>query len=392
MVRSVLFLDQFGYLGGAQRVLWEILKSLDPTEYDCCVAINGPGEFRDTLVNARIPVFNLPLGDYHSARKTLQDVARFGVRTLACTTHLIMQRRRRPWDLLWANGPRTFVSAVLAGFTTGTPVVWHLHKTFTSKREINGLLLFSRWVQRIIACSGAAAAPFLASRPRLESKIRILYNPHPDWDWTPSAGQASRLRREFNLTNRNYLFGILGRVTPFKGQKEFLCAAARVIAQFPEARFFVIGSPAPGDLADMGYQAELRHLVGNSALDRHVFFLPHQSSILEYIESLDVVVVASIGPEALPQSLIEAMFLAKPVIAPAQGGILEMINESVTGLLYKAGDEEALTRKMLDLARCHELGARLGFRARENVLEQFSRARFQHGIREEISSCLGEAK
>ena len=64
MVRRLLFLDQFGHLGGAQRILWEVLKSLDPAEYDYCVAINGPGEFRDTLVNERIPVLNLSLGDY----------------------------------------------------------------------------------------------------------------------------------------------------------------------------------------------------------------------------------------------------------------------------------------------------------------------------------------
>jgi glycosyltransferase involved in cell wall biosynthesis len=391
MVRSLLFLDQFGYLGGAQRVLWEILKSLDSTEYDCCAAINGPGEFQDTLLNARISVLNLPLGNYHSARKTLPDVARLGVRTLACTTQLVMQGRRRPWDMLWANGPRTFMVAVLAGLATGTPVVWHLHKIFTSKSEIMSLLIFSRWVKRIIACSGAAATPFLASRRQLESKIRILYNPHPDWVWAPTDRQASRLRREFDLAGRNYLFGILGRVTPFKGQKGFLYAAARVTKQFPEARFFVIGSPAPADLTDLGYQTELRQLVGNFGLDRHVFFLPHQSNIREYIEGLDAVVMSSIGPEALPQTLIEAMFLEKPVIAPAQGGIPEMINESVTGLLYKAGDEEALTRRMLDLARCHELGVQLGLRARENVLEQFSRERFRRGIREEISSGLDEA-
>ncbi len=198
------------------------------------------------------------------------------------------------------------------------------------------------------------------------------------------------MRREFGLDERDYLFGIVGRVTPFKGQKEFLYAAARVIKQLPEARFFVIGSPAPGDLTDLEYQAELRQLVGNSGLDRHVFFLPHQSNIREFIESLDAVVMTSIGPEALPQSLIEAMFLAKPVIVSAQGGILEMMEEKVTGLLYKPGDEADLAMRMLDLVRSPELGAQLGLRARENVLEQFSRARFRQGIAEELDRCWAQ--
>ena len=388
MVRSLLFLDQFGYMGGAQRVLWEILKSLDRTEFDCSVAINGSGEFPDTLLKAGIPVLNLPLGNYPSARKTLPDVARFGGRTLACTTKLIRQGRRRHWDMLWANGPRTFITAVLAGNKTRTPVVWHIHKIFTSKAEIFWLLFFSRWVRRIVACSEAAAVPFLTSRRHLESKTRILYNPHPDWDWTPSTSQSSCLRAEYNLTNANYLFGTLGRITPFKGQKEFLYAAARVIAQNSDARFFIIGSTAPDDLADIGYQTELRALVGNLGLEQRVFFLPHQSNIREYIESMDAVVTPSIGPEALPQTLIEAMFLAKPVIAPAQGGILEMISDSVTGILYAAGDVEALSAKMQDLVRHRQLGAHLGLRAREYTLKWFSRSRFQRNVREEISSCL----
>lgn len=391
MAHRILFLDQFGYLGGAQRVLWETLRSLDATEYDFCMAINGPGEFRDTLVKEKIPVLNLPLGNYHSARKTMPDAARFAVRTLLCTLHLLRQGRKTQWDLLWANGPRTFIAAVLAGFATGTPVGWHVHNILTSRTEILLLLIFSRWVKRIIVCSGAAASPLLARRRQLESKIRILYNPHPDWDWAPPVRQASLLRRKFEMADKDYLFGILGRVTPFKGQKDFLFAAARVIKHFPETRFFVIGSPASGDPIDLGYQAQLRQLVDNANLESSVFFIPHQSSVREYIEGLDAAVMASSGPEALPQSLIEAMFLAKPVIAPAQGGIPEMINQGVTGLLYPAGDTEALAGRMLDLLRCRQWGAQIGLQAREYTLKQFSRARFQCGIREEISSCLGEA-
>jgi len=392
MVRSLLFLDQFGYMGGAQRVLWEVLKSIDQTKYDCRVALNGTGEFLETLRDARISVLNLPLGKYHSARKTLPDVARLGGRTLACTLQLILQGQRRPWDMVWANGPRTFMTGVLVGLATGTPVVWHLHRIFTSKSEIFWLLIFSRWVQRIISCSEAAAAPFLASQRRLESKIRILYNPHPDWDWAPSTKRSSGLRAEYNLTNENYLFGTLGRITPFKGQKEFLYAAARVITQYSNARFFVIGSPAPTDLTDIGYQAELRELVGNFGLEQRVFFLPHQSNVREYIESMDAVVTPSIGPEALPQTLIEAMYLAKPVIAPAQGGALEMIRDSVTGLLYATADVEALSIKMQDLVRRPQLGVQLGLQARENTLKQFSRSKFQQNIREEILSCLNRTQ
>jgi glycosyltransferase involved in cell wall biosynthesis len=92
----------------------------------------------------------------------------------------------------------------------------------------------------------------------------------------------------------------------------------------------------------------------------------------------------------LPQSLIEAMFLSKPIIAPAQGGPLEMVEDSVTGLLYSPNDEAALARRMLDLLRSPELVRQLGLRARAKAIEQFSRTRFQRALKEELASCLGE--
>ena len=84
------------------------------------------------------------------------------------------------------------------------------------------------------------------------------------------------------------------------------------------------------------------------------------------------------------------MFLSKPVIAPAQGGPLEMIEDSVTGLLYGPNDYGALARKMLVLLRSPELVRQLGLRARVKAIEQFSRTRFQRVIMDEIASCLGE--
>jgi glycosyltransferase involved in cell wall biosynthesis len=390
MARNLLFIDQFAYLGGAQKVLLETLKSLDPSQFQYRVALNGSGPFREALLNIGVQVLDLPLGNYNSARKRLSDVLRFGFRTLLCILYLARYTRRWQCDLFYANGPRTFVSAALAGRLLRKRVIWHLHNVLTTEAEIRLLLFFSSWVSKIIVCSHAVAAPLLASDPQLGPKIRVLYNPHPDWDWAPPGSQLSRLREEHGWGEKNFTFGILGRITPFKGQKEFLKAAANVVEQIPEARFFVIGSPVPGDTTGMAYQAELEGLVRNTALDKCAFFLPHQSSVRECIESLDAMVNASIGPEALPQSLVEAMFLSKPVIAPAQGGSLEMIEDSVTGLLYRPDDDAALARKMVDLARSPELAMELGLRARAKAVEQFSRARFQHAMTEELACCLGE--
>ena len=389
MTRNLLFIDQFGHFGGAQHVLLETLKSLDSSQFRYHVALNGPGPFKEALMKMGVKVVDLPLGNYNSAKKTLSDALRFGIRTLLCTLVLARHARRWKCDLLYANGPRTFVSAVMAGCLLRRRVIWHLHNVLTNQAEIRLLLFFSSRVSKIIVCSHAVAAPLLAGIPQLKTKIRVLYNPHPDWDWAPPANHGPRSREEQDVKESHFRFGILGRITPFKGQKEFLKAAESIVEQVPEARFFVIGSPVPGDTVGISYQAELGEQVRNTALESRTFFLPHQASIRERVESLDAVVNASTGPEALPQSLIEAMFLSKPVIAPAQGGPLEMIEDSVTGLLYRPYDEAALARRMLDLLRSPELVRQLGLRARVKAMEQFSRPRFQRAMMEELACCPG---
>ncbi len=390
MTGNLLFVDQFAYFGGAQKVLLETLNSLDRSQFRCHVALNGPGPFREALLKMGVQVADLPLGNYNSSRKTFSDVLRFGIRTLLCVLYLARYARSWKCDLFYANGPRTFVAAALAGCLLRKRVIWHLHNVLTNEAEIRLLLFFSPWVSKIILCSHAAAAPLLAGIPQLKSKIRVLYNPHPDWDWVPPADHGPRSREEHDAGDSKFRFGILGRITPFKGQKEYLNAAASIVDQAPEAQFFVIGSPVQGDTAGIAYQAELEEQVRNTTLESRTFFLPYQTNIRECIENLDGVINASTGPEALPQSLIEAMFLSKPVIAPAQGGPLEMIDDSVTGLLYGPNDYGALARKMLVLLRSPELVRQLGLRARAKAIEQFSRTRFQRVIMDEIASCLGE--
>src|SRR5262245_58370377 len=127
MSYKLLFLDQFGTLGGGQRVLLETLNSLDRSQYQAVVALGARGDFRDRLLDEGIPVMDLPLGSYHSGKKTPLDMVRFFLRSLYCALVLTKWVFRRSPDLLFANGPRTFVCATLVGWLTRRPVIWHLH-------------------------------------------------------------------------------------------------------------------------------------------------------------------------------------------------------------------------------------------------------------------------
>jgi glycosyltransferase involved in cell wall biosynthesis len=386
MTYKLLFLDQFGYLGGGQRVLLQTLNSLDRAHYQTMVALGTRGDFRERLLNEGVPVMDLPLGHYHSGEKTLPDQIRFLFRSLYCALVLVGWVFRHQPNLLFANGPRTFICVAIAGCVTGRPVIWHLHNVLPKGVELSLLALLSRWVHTIVVCSQAVAQPLLERKASLIQKVRLIYNPVPDLN-QPTAVEVDNLRESFGVQPEEVSIGIFGRVTPFKGQRQFVQAARLVLQQSPAARFFVIGSPA-ADKTDHEYYRQLRLTVEQSEMKNSIFFIEHQREVEKYLAMMDVVVVASQGPEALPQALIEGMSMGKAVIAPASGGIVEILEDGKTGLFAEVSEPDKLAATMMKLIHGSDVRKSLGSSAEERISRRHSREKFAEAIQSILKSCL----
>jgi glycosyltransferase involved in cell wall biosynthesis len=198
---------------------------------------------------------------------------------------------------------------------------------------------------------------------------------------------VDRLRESFGVQPDQVCLGILGRVTAFKGQWHFLQAARLVLQQEQEARFFVIGSPA-ADKSDQEYYSQLRLIVEQSGMKNSVFFVEYQREIENFIAMMDVVVVASQGPEALPQTVIEAMSMSKAVIAPPSGGIVEIVEDGKTGLFADVSEPSKLAAMMLKLIHDPDILKSLGRSAQERISRHHSREKFGEAIQSTLRSCL----
>jgi len=330
----------------------------------------------------------LPLGHYHSRKKTLLDMARFVFRSLYCAIVLASWVFRYRLNVLFANGPRTFVCATLAGWLTHRPVIWHLHNVLPKGVELSLLAIVSRWAQTIIVCSQAAAQPLLERKPSLQAKIRLIYNPVPRLKLS-TADVVDSLRRSFGVQREQVCIGIFGRITPFKGQWQFLRAARLVLQRAHGARFFVIGSGA-ADKTDQKYYSQLRLAVDQAEMANSVFFIEHQREVERYLSMMHIVVVASQGPEALPQTIIEAMSLGKAVIAPASGGIIEILEDGKTGLFAEVNEPNKLAATMLKLIHDPDTRESLGQAAQERISLHDSRQKFAEAIQFTLKSCLAQ--
>jgi glycosyltransferase involved in cell wall biosynthesis len=163
--------------------------------------------------------------------------------------------------------------------------------------------------------------------------------------------------------------GLLGRISPWKGQHVFLKAAAMVHREMPTVRFSIIGA-ALFDEAD--YENKMRHLAAELGLQGVVEFTGFCANVTEQIEQLDVVVHASTMGEPFGQVIIEGMAAAKPVIATNGGGVPEIVVDGETGILVPMGDVSALANAMQWMIHHPAEAAQMGNRGRMRVLESFT--------------------
>jgi glycosyltransferase involved in cell wall biosynthesis len=155
-------------------------------------------------------------------------------------------------------------------------------------------------------------------------------------------------RLHLGLPAQQPLIGIAARLQRAKGVHVFLKAAARVVHVYPGVKFIVLGSP---HFSEPDYPTELVEQARRAGISGRVLFAGYQRDIPLWMQALDVVVNASIKPEPFGMTIIEAMALGKAVIAPRQGGPLEIINEEKDGLLVEPGDAAALASSLLYLIK-----------------------------------------
>jgi glycosyltransferase involved in cell wall biosynthesis len=158
-----------------------------------------------------------------------------------------------------------------------------------------------------------------------------------------------------------------GRVASEKGFVHLLRAFDQLSARLPEAALLLVGDgPALSALR------ELRDALHSAP---NVFLTGYRRDAADLIGAADVAVVPSVWQDALPLAVIEPMARGIPVIGSRVGGIPEMIEDGVTGVLVPPGDESALAAVIADLLADRPRALAYGAAGRRRVTEHFARQR-----------------
>jgi glycosyltransferase involved in cell wall biosynthesis len=383
MGQRVLFLDQQSWQAGAERVLDETLRALEP-EVIPLVAFPQQGSFASELQCRRVETLLFPLGRYHSGPKSLGDMLAFPPRSLYCAFRLAQIIRRRQIQAVYINSPRCLIAGVLAAKFTSRPSLFHLHMTMTRRTDLLVAAWAARRVTRIIACSNAAATSLSEYDPQLRHSVKVIYNPvrkpaamkDPSKDATGLAGLLGGLDKP--------AVGLVGRITPQKGHHVLLKAAARLARCGREIQLVFVGAPGPSDAEDLAYVQQLESMARQLNMIKRVHWAGYQKDPNPFYAAFDVLVIPSTVSEGLPLVALEAMQWGVPVIGSRIGGIPEVVSDGTNGFLTPPGDDAALATSLDHVLGRGELRARLREGARSSVDGRFTVEAFRNKIRRVI--------
>jgi glycosyltransferase involved in cell wall biosynthesis len=346
---TILFLDQFTEPGGAQQCLLDLLPAVIARGWKAVVAAPGEGPLAAKAIAAGACFHSIDCGPFHAGRKSIFDAVRFARQLPG----LAREIAGLPADLIYVNGPR-----LLPAVPSCRPVIFHCHnylgQAYTAWPARQALRRTNATV--IGACR-------FVLKPLRQPKAHVVYNGVAEHRYPHEASECFRV-------------GVIGRIAPQKGQAEFLQAAQHL----RNCRFIICGAPLFGDEA---YAREVRALAKGLPVE----FLEWQDDVAAVLSRLDLLVVPSTVPEAMPRVILEAFAAGVPVLASPGGGISELIEHNCTGFMI-----ESLETQIAELQGRPDLLASVAARARQSWRERFTLDEYQRRILSIVETAGASAR
>jgi glycosyltransferase involved in cell wall biosynthesis len=248
-------------------------------------------------------------------------------------------------DILHLNNTfSTDHDALIAAKSLNIPVVSHVRGI---EPKINRLaLFFSRSLNRIISISKAVQQNLL-NQGVSDKNITLIYDGINEKRITDGV-KREYINKAYNLAPDHKIFGVVGNIKPWKGQKLLVEAVALLKQKYEKFSCFLIG-----DITDKAYRAEIEEIVEKHKLQDHVVITGYQKNVPDYVNSFDLFVHTSVEPEPFGIVIIEALALKKPVIVSNIGAPQEIIEDGKSGLLFNIESVADLAEK-LDALLCSE--------------------------------------
>lgn len=215
-------------------------------------------------------------------------------------------------------------------------------------------ILYAHGADALIATNSRMATHFTDGMGVPAARVHTILGGVDEQKFVFDAKGREKVRREFNIPDNAFVFGLLGRLDPVKGHRDFLRAAGTLVRQKQ-----AMGQPIR--LLILGFEAnhtikEVQTWIDEEGLNNMAFITGKREDITACLSALDAGVIASIGSETIARAALELMACGRPILSTPVGVMPDIVTQEA---LFAPGDVDALSARMLALMNDQHYVSRL---------------------------------
>lgn len=326
MIR-VLHLRDTDKVCGPGKTILETASRIDRSQYEIAIGLlmlesETHNHYRDAAEARGIEVI------------PLCTKSQFSPKILSIISNVV---RHRGFDIVHSHEYKSDILAYLIGQRCGVPIVTTAHGWITN--SLKGKLYIwlgkkvLRFFDKVIAVSPAIRSEILRHGVNSD-KVDLIFNAIVVENYQPHNFSPGYLRSRFNLSDSATIIGNIGRLSPEKGQINFL-RSARKLLEYNRGLYFVLVGDGPD-------RDRLENYVDAHGIRAKVFFTGHEQDVRPIYRDIDLLALTSYT-EGFPNVVMEALCMGIPVLATDVGGVSSIIDDRETGILASAHDVESIT-------------------------------------------------
>ena len=357
-------IPKLGY-GGAETGCYDLAHYLPENNCSSYIVTSG-GELLKFIDKKKVKVIKLPVHSKNPFLMFFNSIALIFI-ILLNNISIVHARSRAPaWSCLIATKitRRKFVTTFHGTYNFKNPL----------KKFYNSVMVRS---DLIIAGSNFIFSHINQNYPKfldLKKKFLVIFR-GINVDYfelsTILDSEENRLISDWDVDRNKKTILMPGRLTAWKGQETFIEALNLVNKELGYESFnaIILGSDQGRDI----YTKKIKRLAEQYRLTSQLKFIEHCKNMPLAYKISDIVVSASVEPEAFGRVAVEAQSMEKPIIASDIGGSNETITDNVTGFLFQSGNAEALSKKIIEVLQLDESRLKsIGIEGRKNIIKKFN--------------------
>lgn len=381
MITPILFVDHAPAIGGAEQSLLLLMQHLDREEWQphlACV----PGKLAERAMG-------LGIACHFSSLPRLRRSRQFAVDWRKSARQLAKLAQDSQASVVYANTVRAAMVAAPAARFAKRPFIWHMRDFWLSENKPHHVWADTA-IKRLLCLSAAqviANSHAVAQQLPCAGKTAVVHNGIQPDQFDPLL-DGRPFRTQYAIPLDAPLVGMVGRLRPWKGQSHFLQMAGQVSQHYPDAYFAMIGG-ANFDIQGDDYPQQLHQLTQALGLVDRVVFTGALDDVRPSLAAMDIFVHPG-EPEPFGLVNVEAMAMAKPVVAFGHGALPEIVEDGKTGILVPPGNIPALATAVMNLLADDEKRMVLGANGRARAESQFTIQRTAQEIGQILRTVISE--